>query len=45
MGECKNKWCKRRAKIMTKEGICYYCFVKKHKRAPNKKEYGGHKLD
>lgn len=45
MEECKNQGCKRRAKIMTSAGICYYCFVKEFGRAPNKKEYGGHKLD
>ena len=37
MDECKN--CRRRFKILTKEGICYYCFTSKYGRSPTL-EYG-----
>jgi len=35
--------CNKSFKTITSENICYYCFVKKHGVAPDKKQYGGHK--
>jgi hypothetical protein len=32
--ECKD--CGKRFKVLTEEGICFYCYRKKHKKPPTK---------